>query len=530
MKLAEAYMDIIVRMGRLKGDLNRARGMVKRFAKRTSAWLNRSRMAFMALAAGAFAVVKAVGIQDKANRRLTASLKMIGKYSDTAYQDLKKFASAIQSVTTYGDEAVQDLMSLGITLGKLSGTGLKKATKAAIGLAEVIGTDARTAMMLLARAAQGQFQLFTRYGIVLDKFNTKQEKFAELLRLGAAGFKIQEEKAEGLAGLLTRVANAFGDVLEQIGFMFDPKGLKGLVGLLEQATKNIKDLRYLLKLPVKETPLKDAALEVSYLNDEIENLRRHIRLVEGFWRGVFLVGDAPKVFTRDLRKNLDELLAKRKPLTEAVNKILAADAETKRVAEEAGKAAGRAWGKGLIFGAVGLAGAAGKLLAAGREAMPEGMRKWQMKQYETNRSMIKRIAELRFKAAGDELGLRRWALNEETNYLLKQGKMRKDLVLERHRLEMQAIGDEERKKKQVGRAAFTNQWWYWKRYLEPMLPARKTWGVISGRDVLRQRHPERFNLGAGGGKHDELTALQKIEKHTEKTAEAIAGALISRYN
>jgi hypothetical protein len=43
----------------------------------------------------------------------------------------------MQRTTTYDDDAVQSIMALGASLGHLSGKGLKDATIAAMGWAEV---------------------------------------------------------------------------------------------------------------------------------------------------------------------------------------------------------------------------------------------------------------------------------------------------------------------------------------------------------------------------------------------------------
>ena len=62
---------------------------------------------------------------------------------------------------------------------------------AAVGLAKVIDSDVKTAMMLLARATKGEFTLFSRYGIKLDETASAQEKFNQVFKASMEGLKIQ---------------------------------------------------------------------------------------------------------------------------------------------------------------------------------------------------------------------------------------------------------------------------------------------------------------------------------------------------
>lgn len=161
--------------------------------------------------------VQAAAEQEAAEMRLAASLNMIGEYSQDAMKDAKAFARELQGITTYGDEATLGLMGMGAALGRLSGKGLKDATIAAMGWAEIIGVDVTAAMNMLARAAQGNFTLWSRYTADIAKFNTAEEKMAFLLKKGAEGFEIQKARAETLSGSLAQAANAWGDLKEQIG-------------------------------------------------------------------------------------------------------------------------------------------------------------------------------------------------------------------------------------------------------------------------------------------------------------------------
>ena len=180
------------------------------------------------LAAGAFVGVRAIknfakesiqafGEQERATRLLSDALDNLGKGGEASMEDMKSFAGEIQKMTVIGDEAVLDLMALGVSMGGLSEGGLKAATIAAIGFSKSLGMDTKAAMTLISKAAQGNTDSFTRYGIVLDKNMSDQEKFQHILDKGAEGFKLAQGETETLTGQMQQLSNTWGDFKETIG-------------------------------------------------------------------------------------------------------------------------------------------------------------------------------------------------------------------------------------------------------------------------------------------------------------------------
>ena len=157
------------------------------------------------------------GRQEEAVRGLADALALLGIKDKAAIKDMAKFASGIQSVTKYGDEAVLELMTMGATMGKLSGGELKRSTKAAIGLAKAFKVDVVAAMRLVARAAVGDTTTLTRYGIKLGDAKTTQDKFNKVLDIGTRNFKLAEQEATRYLGIIEQTKNVLGDVKEVIG-------------------------------------------------------------------------------------------------------------------------------------------------------------------------------------------------------------------------------------------------------------------------------------------------------------------------
>ena len=265
-KIAEAFVEITARTAKLQAKLNGARAMVTKAVGRMAAgmrkgmaaigrvvqrtfstilkWIKRVTLAMTALAVFvAFKSVKAWGAQERAVRELAGALKGVGKFSDDALDRLKAFAGELQKVSTFGDETIISVMALGASLSGLAGKELEDTTVAAIGLSRKIGVDLRTAMMLLARAVGGQFQLFTRYGISLDETATAQEKLAKVFKVANEGLKIEEELVKSQSGAWERFKNQLGDVFEQLGRIVTTSGEGGsLSDGLERITTKIGEL------------------------------------------------------------------------------------------------------------------------------------------------------------------------------------------------------------------------------------------------------------------------------------------------
>jgi len=159
---------------------------------------------------------------ERAYYSLGASLDVVGAKTKQNMKIISDLAADIQSKTIYGDDELMNqaayLKDLGVHTVKL-----KEATIAAVGLSAKYRLDLSTSMQLVGRASQGQTQMLTRYGIVLDETMTDQEKFNAILKLGADAFVLAEEAAETSWGKLQQLKNVIGDTAEIIGLAFLPE-------------------------------------------------------------------------------------------------------------------------------------------------------------------------------------------------------------------------------------------------------------------------------------------------------------------
>ena len=172
------------------------------------------------LVQGISAVIVKFGEQERAEKTLEAAFRSLGMVSRRTADEAKAFAGELQRVTTVGDETIIGVEQLLVSLGRLSGTELKRATKATLDLSAAVGIDLKAAALLMAKAAQGETSSLSRYGLVLDKAIPQSEKFAAVLKKIEVNFGgMAMEMRKQTLGAMDAFKNALGDTMELYGEM-----------------------------------------------------------------------------------------------------------------------------------------------------------------------------------------------------------------------------------------------------------------------------------------------------------------------
>ncbi|MCB5261902.1 MAG: hypothetical protein LHW53_04100, partial [Candidatus Cloacimonetes bacterium] len=211
-------------------------------------------------------VVAPAMAQEKAEQDLAAALKNTGVYSAQLESQLKAQASAIQSVTTYGDESILMATRQMQVIGQLSADQLPAAQKAAVGLAAAYKLDLNTAFEMVGKAAAGNTATLSRYGIVLEEGLDPQEKFAELLRVGADRFALARDEANTTSGALQQMNNLWGDLKEVIGTWILPM-LGDVASAFSDVLKWIQGVSNHEKSAQKQT--EDLAWQFDFLTNKV---------------------------------------------------------------------------------------------------------------------------------------------------------------------------------------------------------------------------------------------------------------------
>lgn len=166
--------------------------------------------------------LKEFGDEEATLRRISGGLKLIGKDTPGATADISKFADSLSSVTAVSDDTVLALADMGVRLGKLSGTQLKTATQAAVGLSKVMGIDAETSMRMLIRAINGNTNAFARQGLAIDKTKSKQEQLNYIVQTGLNGMSLARDEVNTYNGAMAQLGNSINNVKEEIGARLAP--------------------------------------------------------------------------------------------------------------------------------------------------------------------------------------------------------------------------------------------------------------------------------------------------------------------
>jgi hypothetical protein len=223
-------------------------------------------LAFAGIGVGIYGVKRAISsitdaviTQEKAEIDLAAAIGETDLIRRRGIADLKAYAASLQKATVYGDEEILSQMAYAANLG-VTTDRLREAAKAAIGLAAKYRIDLRSAMMLIGRASQGQTQMLTRYGIILDATLSDEEKFNALLKIGAESMALATAETKSAEGAVKQLANTWSDFKEDIG--------PGIIETLKAISQWVKDNDEDIKTAAKNIgsytkTLADAFLEMS---------------------------------------------------------------------------------------------------------------------------------------------------------------------------------------------------------------------------------------------------------------------------
>jgi hypothetical protein len=162
--------------------------------------------------------IKAAQEQENAINNLNRALNSAGQYSKQTSEDFQEFAASLQQTTKYSDDTIIKSAALIESLGRLSGEGLKRATKDALDLSSALGIDLESASRLVGKAAEGQVSSFRRFGLAIHEGKTEADTFENALKAIESRFGgAAKQEINTFAGAITLLGNTFGDVQKEIG-------------------------------------------------------------------------------------------------------------------------------------------------------------------------------------------------------------------------------------------------------------------------------------------------------------------------
>ena len=189
-----------------------------------------------AFASGAFLgkAIEEAKNAEKANNAFAASLAQIGAYSQDAVTKFSNYADALSAQTGISDDAIKGNASMLVTLGKLSGEGLERATAASLDLAQALQIDIGTAFDMVAKSANGTVGTLSKYGFSVDKNLSSSDKFQSILGQIEGRFGgLAKTNLNTFSGQMDNLGNSFNKIFEAVGGLFTGGGdgvLKKAIG------------------------------------------------------------------------------------------------------------------------------------------------------------------------------------------------------------------------------------------------------------------------------------------------------------
>lgn len=205
---------------------------------------------------------------ENAMHGLRTAFRITGQDVPVAASHFAQYAEHLQKITTVSDDAIIKNAQLLVSIGRLRGEGLDRATKAALDLSAGMGIPLETAFDRVSRAAAGNTDVLRKYGITVVKTGDEAKDFAAFLdRVNGAFGGQAESKVNTFAGALAQMSNNMRDLLETFGNM-------------------------IIKSPVVIALIKNSGAELAALNEKIKGLLGSGDIVGNMIKALFDFGQA----------------------------------------------------------------------------------------------------------------------------------------------------------------------------------------------------------------------------------------------
>jgi hypothetical protein len=214
---------------------------------------------------------------EQATEKLTAALEA-QKLSVASYlPHLESYAGSLSHVTKATDEEIKGAQQLLISVGRLSGDALDRATVSALNLSSGLGIDLNDSALKIAKAANGSVREFTRLGVKFGDTATDGEKLARVMefieqRFGGSA----QSEVTTMAGKIDLLTKAWKELNEQIALQLT--GRKEVPGALDAITAALN----VITDSVEKGRLKEASGIITAITSALGG-----NLDIGFWLQLF---------------------------------------------------------------------------------------------------------------------------------------------------------------------------------------------------------------------------------------------------
>lgn len=151
--------------------------------------------------------------------RLNSAIRAGGHDIEETRKKYDKFAIAIQAATVIGDEETLSVLKIAESYD-LRGDAAIRATKAAIGLAEINSSSAAAMIRMTAAMEKGDTERAMQFARMIPQLRgvkNEQEFLAKFTKLTTAGFEQAQDITKTWTGSLQQMRNSLGDLYEDFG-------------------------------------------------------------------------------------------------------------------------------------------------------------------------------------------------------------------------------------------------------------------------------------------------------------------------
>jgi hypothetical protein len=156
--------------------------------------------------------------QEAITTRLAVSLANMGGRAQDSVADLGATADALTRLTGVSDETIGEVQNLLISLGRLGGAELERATRATLDFSISTGVDAVTAARQLSAVLSGEVNSLGRVQLGIDETVKGSERLSTVLGIMEGRWRDNAEAIGGtFTGRVNAAAEAYETLLEAIG-------------------------------------------------------------------------------------------------------------------------------------------------------------------------------------------------------------------------------------------------------------------------------------------------------------------------
>ncbi|MHA2065873.1 MAG: hypothetical protein ACXABY_16000 [Candidatus Thorarchaeota archaeon] len=179
--------------------------------------------------------------QEVATRILGESLAGWGNYSEELVTQLHNQAMAMQEVTNIDNEEIESMMALLASYGMV-GDQIKEVIGLVLDLSKAKRIELKAATDLVGKAFVGYTGTLSRYGIIIEKNLTLEEKYAAMLKKITAYRGVAAGVAETYAGQVGILGKLYDDMKKQMGAIIAHGYVQsGMFESLSERVKNTHD-------------------------------------------------------------------------------------------------------------------------------------------------------------------------------------------------------------------------------------------------------------------------------------------------